>query len=55
MDNMENTPKIEKTKKCKHSACNCLVENEDDYCGPYCREAGKAALICSCDHDGCKH
>ena len=55
MENMENKPKIEKTTKCKHSACNCPVENEGDYCGSYCREVGKADLTCSCDHDGCKH
>ncbi len=41
-------------KKCEHPACNCMVDEDDDYCSPYCSDASETTEIsCSCGHAGC--
>lgn len=43
------------TNKCKHPACNCPVDEDSEYCSPYCKDAGdKMELSCNCGHPGCE-
>jgi hypothetical protein len=41
-------------KTCKHPACSCPVEGDDDYCSATCQGAGETLQIdCDCGHEGC--
>jgi hypothetical protein len=41
-------------KKCDHPACNCMVDEDADYCSPYCEDAAETIEIaCNCGHAGC--
>lgn len=45
----------ERNNKCAHTACNCIVGEEDKYCSSYCHDAAdKTELSCNCGHPGCK-
>lgn len=45
---------MDKAKKCKHPACNCMAEGNSEYCSQYCRDAGSTMEIsCNCGHAGC--
>ena len=45
----------EKTDKCKHPACNCSVENGNEYCSLYCQSVGidHPSDACECGHTEC--
>jgi hypothetical protein len=45
----------EKVRSCAHPACQCEVSEEAEFCGEYCKDAGKHDLEISCDcgHEGC--
>ena len=39
---------------CAHPACTCPVPEGEEYCSPYCEDAGDTTeLECNCDHPGC--
>jgi hypothetical protein len=46
----------QKTEKCAHPACSCVVEEGSTYCGTYCHDSGKneTELACNCGHKGCQ-
>jgi hypothetical protein len=40
--------------KCRHEACHCLVEKEQQFCCAACADAKKeTGASCSCTHPGC--
>ena len=41
-------------RKCKHTACKCLVSDQNLFCSPYCEErADSGDLSCECGHADC--
>ena len=43
-------------KICANEVCNCLVEDETDYCSPACDAAVEGDIMeitCDCGHPGC--
>jgi hypothetical protein len=43
--------------KCAHTACNCPVDDDTEYCGEHCEDAAEQDIIeisCDCGHDGCE-
>jgi len=39
---------------CQHPACTCEVPEGENYCSPYCSDAGNIQEIsCNCGHAGC--
>jgi len=41
-------------KICKHPACSCAVDKDNDYCSASCQGAGGTATIdCDCGHPAC--
>ena len=45
-------------KKCKHTACNCTVAENESYCSGYCEDAQKlredTEIQCDCKHPACE-
>jgi hypothetical protein len=42
-------------RKCKHSACKCIVGGEAIFCSPYCeRRADEGDETCECGHSDCE-
>jgi metallothionein len=42
------------TKRCAHTACNCVAPADGKYCSQYCDDAGNTEeLACNCGHPGC--
>jgi hypothetical protein len=42
------------TKKCEHTACNCMVEPGKSHCSDTCADAKKTPeLTCQCNHPKC--
>jgi hypothetical protein len=40
--------------KCQHGPCQCVVEEGEQYCSPYCEEAAAQGLereYCQCEHE----
>lgn len=44
-----------RTRICAHVPCLCTVPDEDEFCGPTCRDAARedAKIACQCDHITC--
>lgn len=41
--------------KCANPPCECLVEDEEQYCSSACSNArGSASEPCTCGHPGCR-
>lgn len=41
---------------CEHELCNCLVDEDSQYCSDHCRDAVAAdmtEIACDCSHPGC--
>lgn len=45
---------MDKNRKCKHAACNCMTTDGKDYCSDHCKDARKVTEIyCQCHHPQC--
>jgi len=43
-------------KVCGHSACNCRIEDDQQFCCDACRDgANNQETVCTCDHEKCGH
>lgn len=43
-------------KVCSHSACNCRIDDDQEFCSDACREGeANQETVCTCDHDKCGH
>lgn len=43
--------------KCAHTLCNCIADDDLDYCSPQCEAAAGSditALACECGHGTCQ-
>ena len=48
--------KAEDQRKCAHSQCECMVEDDERYCSDYCSDADgekETELQCDCKHAPC--
>ncbi len=46
---------MDKVKKCKHAACNCVPADGKPFCGDVCKNAKNVTeLMCQCNHPECK-
>ncbi len=44
----------EKTDKCAHPGCNCIVQKGSKYCSDYCESVGSLpSIACECGHTEC--
>ncbi len=45
----------EKSEKCAHQPCLCLVPKGEKYCSQLCQEAGsqETEIACDCGHPAC--
>jgi hypothetical protein len=43
--------------KCAHSACNCMVVDNQKYCSDHCEDADDQDIVeitCDCGHAACR-
>ncbi len=46
----------ENDNTCAHKMCNCMTNNDNDYCSDHCEDAADQDLTeikCDCGHAGC--
>ena|ERR1035438_6613118 len=55
--NTKETPEMANEKKCAHTACRCMVNENEHYCSDYCKDAQKlkedTEIQCDCKHEPC--
>lgn len=42
---------------CGHELCNCIVDEDNNYCSAQCETAADAGITdiqCECEHAGCR-